>query len=48
MRKCVNKACEWHEKGTCRLFPKEFYWLTCKHYEERTERTNETKPQKRK
>lgn len=28
-RKCLNKACPYHEKGTCTLFPGGS-WLTCK------------------
>lgn len=30
-RKCLNKACEWHVKGTCKLFPGEFGFLECRH-----------------
>jgi hypothetical protein len=28
-RKCLNKACSYHEKGKCTLFPGGA-WLTCK------------------
>ncbi len=38
MKKCVNQACEWHDKGKCRLFPAKFQLLVCKHHEEKTEK----------
>jgi hypothetical protein len=36
-RKCLNSSCEWHEKGTCRLFPGDFGFLTCKYSTEKSE-----------
>ena len=30
-RACVNRACEWHDGGACRLFPGEWGFLQCRH-----------------
>ncbi len=32
-KKCRNVACQWHDKGECRLFPGDFGFLECKHSE---------------
>lgn len=36
-RKCVNRTCEWHVNGACRLFPGDFGFLECKHADEASE-----------
>lgn len=36
-RKCVNRTCEWHHEGGCRLFPGEWGFLECRHSDEENE-----------
>ena len=36
-RKCVNRTCEWHEKGGCRLVPGEWGFRECRHSDEENE-----------
>lgn len=45
-KKCRNRACEWHVRGSCRLFPGEWGFLECRHADEKTEPKINTKNQK--